>query len=141
MDSSYLKHYSQSADANTMFDGAALTDLQKELLAKVDEYGVVWAERAFKQLFPFLYNNRHEQAGIGNGKAIALLVTRTQISEGAAEALARGLIDYGQGGELDDEALAAALQVVPTPAPTAGPTATSSATPTASPSTPGEPAP
>jgi len=48
MDSSYLKHYSQSADANTMFDGAALTDLQKELLAKVDEYGVVWAERAFK---------------------------------------------------------------------------------------------
>lgn len=48
MDSSYLTKYAKSADANTMFDGAPLTDLQRELLARVDQYGVAWAERAFK---------------------------------------------------------------------------------------------
>lgn len=48
MNSDYLKEYSKSADANTMFDAEALTEQQRELIAKVDEYGVAWAERAFK---------------------------------------------------------------------------------------------
>jgi len=66
-------------------------------------------------------------------KSMALLVVRTQISEGAAEALARELIVYGEGGEVDERALTAAFAVTATPAPT--PTATSgSSTPTSEPS-------
>ncbi len=48
-------------------------------------------------------------------KAMALLVVRAQISEGAAESLARGLIDYGDGGELNEPALAAAFSSIPKP--------------------------
>lgn len=48
MDSSYLNEYAHSADSNALFNGAPLTEQQKELIAKVDEYGVKWAERAFK---------------------------------------------------------------------------------------------
>lgn len=48
MDSSYLNEYAHSADSNALFNGAPLTGQQKELIAKVDEYGVKWAERAFK---------------------------------------------------------------------------------------------
>ena len=51
-------------------------------------------------------------------KSMALLVVRTQINEGAAEALARGLIDYGDGGELNETALSAAFAAVPTSEPT-----------------------
>lgn len=42
-------------------------------------------------------------------KAMALLVVRTQVPEGAAEALARQLIIYGDGGEVDEAALQAAF--------------------------------
>ncbi|QDF95483.1 acyl-CoA dehydrogenase [Azoarcus sp. DD4] len=49
MDSSYLTQYAaKSADNNTLFDGQPLTELQRELIARVDKYGVAWAERAFK---------------------------------------------------------------------------------------------
>ncbi len=48
MDSSYLAEYAHSADANAHFNGLPLTAEQKALIAKVDEYGVKWAERAFK---------------------------------------------------------------------------------------------
>ena len=48
MDSSYLNEYAHSADSNTMFDGPPLTQQQKDLIAKVDEVRVKWAERAFK---------------------------------------------------------------------------------------------
>jgi hypothetical protein len=51
-------------------------------------------------------------------KAMALLVVRSQISEGAAEALARGLISYGEGEELNESALSAAFAAAPTPSPT-----------------------
>jgi hypothetical protein len=51
-------------------------------------------------------------------KSMALLVVRAQINEGAAEALARGLIDYGDGGELNETALNAAFATLPTPEPT-----------------------
>ena len=54
-------------------------------------------------------------------KSMALLVLRTQITSGAAEALARGLIDYGDGGQLNDPALTAAFSgtpSTPTPEPT-----------------------
>ena len=50
-------------------------------------------------------------------KSMALLVVRAQITQGAAEALARGLIDYGDGSELDEPALAAAFSILPTPEP------------------------
>jgi hypothetical protein len=52
-------------------------------------------------------------------KSMALLVVRTQVSEGAAEALARGLIDYGDGGEMNETALAAAFAGVGDPEPAA----------------------
>mgnify|MGYP003704381777 CR=1 FL=1 len=48
MDSSYLKTYAESADANTMAHGLPLTDLQKSLIRQVDEAGPTWAERAFE---------------------------------------------------------------------------------------------
>jgi hypothetical protein len=46
-------------------------------------------------------------------KSMALLVVRAQVTEGGAEALARGLIDYGDGQEMNDAALAAALTSTP----------------------------
>jgi hypothetical protein len=64
-------------------------------------------------------------------KSMALLVVRTQITQGAAEALARGLIDYGQGGTLNERALNAAFAQTVTDAP--GPTDTPSPGPTPSP--------
>lgn len=48
MSSDYLRTYAQSADANAFAETAPLTSLQKELIAKVDERGVTWAERAFQ---------------------------------------------------------------------------------------------
>lgn len=48
MNSSYLRTYAQSADANALADGAPLTALQKKLIGMVDEVGVKWAERAFE---------------------------------------------------------------------------------------------
>ena len=53
-------------------------------------------------------------------KSMALLVLRTQITAGASEALARALIDYGEGGEISDVALTAAFAGTPsstTPSP------------------------
>jgi hypothetical protein len=46
-------------------------------------------------------------------KAMAMLVVRAEISEGAAESMARGLIDYGDGGSINERALAAALASTP----------------------------
>ena len=62
-------------------------------------------------------------------KSMALLVVRTQVSKGAAEALARQLISYGDGGEIDDAALQAAFtdtadaeaRVSPSPSPSDSP--------------------
>jgi hypothetical protein len=55
-------------------------------------------------------------------KSMALLVVRTAIPQGAAEALARGLVDYGQGGELNQRALEAAFAATePAPSPTPSP--------------------
>jgi hypothetical protein len=57
-------------------------------------------------------------------KSMALLVVRTAITQGAAEALARGLIDYGEGGELNQRALDAAFATTgtaPSPTPEATP--------------------
>lgn len=48
MNSNYLNEYAKSADGNTFFDGQPITELQRELIAAVDEYGVKWAERAFE---------------------------------------------------------------------------------------------
>jgi hypothetical protein len=48
-------------------------------------------------------------------KSMALLVVRSQIDEGASEALARGLIDYGEGRELNEKALSAAFASIPQP--------------------------
>jgi hypothetical protein len=44
---------------------------------------------------------------------MALLIVRAEITEGAAEALARGLIRYGDGGTIDDAALSAAFAAPP----------------------------
>jgi hypothetical protein len=76
-------------------------------------------------------------------KAMALLVVRAEISAGAAEALARGLIDYGDGGTIDERALVAAFAPTtgagngqpPVVAPTPTSTSTRPSSPSASPST------
>src|SRR5690606_13767406 len=70
MNSSYLAQYAKSADDSTLFDGAALTDKQRALIAKVDEYGIAWAERAFKHdresSFPMdNYKDLHEMGFLG----------------------------------------------------------------------------
>jgi hypothetical protein len=44
-------------------------------------------------------------------KAMAILVVRREITAGAAEALARSLVDYGDGRPINDAALAAAFAV------------------------------
>ena len=48
MDSAYLKTYAESADDNTLAHGLPLTEWQKQWLARVDEVGPRWAERAFE---------------------------------------------------------------------------------------------
>ena len=48
MDTSYLKTYAESADANTLAQGLPLTEQQKSLIRQVDEVGPTWAERAFR---------------------------------------------------------------------------------------------
>jgi hypothetical protein len=70
-------------------------------------------------------------------QSMALLVVRAEITQGAAEALARGLIDYGDGGTIDETALAAAFaSSLPPPAPgeAVPPVVAPSLPPTASPS-------
>jgi transglutaminase-like putative cysteine protease len=64
-------------------------------------------------------------------KSMALLVVRGQINEGAAEALARALVDYGDGRPISDAALTAAFATT---------TATSTATNTGTAASP-EPTP
>ena len=75
-------------------------------------------------------------------QSMALLVVRSQITQGAAEALARGLIDYGDGLPINEPALEAAFATslppapgatvapVVAPPPSASPTASPSASPT-----------
>ncbi|MFM7531897.1 MAG: acyl-CoA dehydrogenase family protein, partial [Rubrivivax sp.] len=49
IDCSYLRKTVKSANHNTLFtDGRPLTPLQRELVGRVDEVGVTWAERAFE---------------------------------------------------------------------------------------------
>ncbi|MDP9164458.1 MAG: transglutaminase-like domain-containing protein [Actinomycetota bacterium] len=54
-------------------------------------------------------------------KSMALLVVRAQINAGAAEALARSLINYGDGGDIDAAALSAAFATTDTTTPTGEP--------------------
>lgn len=54
-------------------------------------------------------------------KAMALLVVRAEVTKGAAEALARGLIDYGDGREMNDAALTAAFATTPASTETSAP--------------------
>ena len=83
-------------------------------------------------------------------KSMALLVVRAEISSGAAEALARGLIDYGDGGTIDERALAAAFAptsgitggppiVAPTPSASTSPSTTPSGSATPTPSSTASP--
>lgn len=70
MNSSYLAQFARSADDSTLFGGELLTDKQRALIAKVDEYGIAWAERAFKHdreaSFPTdNYNDLHEMGFLG----------------------------------------------------------------------------
>nr|BAH29956.1 4-nitrotoluene-oxidizing enzyme [uncultured bacterium] len=70
MNSSYLKQYAQSADDGTLFNASPLTDQQTSLIAKVDEYGVTWAERAFghdrEASFPMdNYRDLHDMGLLG----------------------------------------------------------------------------
>lgn len=46
-------------------------------------------------------------------QSMALLVVRAEITQGASEALARGLIDYGDGKPVDEAALEAAFANIP----------------------------
>lgn len=54
-------------------------------------------------------------------QSMALLVVRAQITQGASEALARGLIDYGDAKPVDETALAAAFATIPGVGPSATP--------------------
>ena len=70
MNSSYLEQFARSADDSTLFGGEPLTDKQRALIAKVDEYGITWAERAFKHdreaSFPTEnYKDLHEMGFLG----------------------------------------------------------------------------
>ena len=47
MDTQYLRRYAESADDNTLAHGLPLTDTQRDLIARVDEVGPTWAQRAF----------------------------------------------------------------------------------------------
>jgi hypothetical protein len=66
------------------------------------------------QLFTLVDGTQRIYLWFPTPKAMALLVVRSEITKGAAEALARGLIDYGDGRPLADAALAAAFATVPT---------------------------
>lgn len=48
MDTQYLRTYAESADDNTWAHGLPLTEQQRQLIARVDEVGPTWAQRAFK---------------------------------------------------------------------------------------------
>ena len=48
MDTQYLRTYAESADDNTLSQGLPLTELQRQLIARVDERGPNWAQRAFQ---------------------------------------------------------------------------------------------
>jgi hypothetical protein len=74
---------------------------------------------------PLRAQNDHEVYGVVDGtqrmylwfptvKSMALLVVRTEITQGAAEALARALIDYGDGRPISETALAAAFATTAT---------------------------
>nr|BAR45492.1 4-nitrotoluene-oxidizing enzyme [uncultured bacterium] len=70
MSNSYLEHYARSADDSTLFGGEPLTTKQRALIAKVDEYGPSWTERAFKHdreaSFPTEnYKDLHEMGFLG----------------------------------------------------------------------------
>lgn len=75
----------------------------KQLRAQNDHavYGVVDGTQRMYLWFPTV-------------KSMALLVVRTEITQGAAEALARALIDYGDGRPISDIALAAAFATTAT---------------------------
>jgi hypothetical protein len=54
-------------------------------------------------------------------KSMAILVVRAEINKGAAEALARALIDYGDGRAINETALTAAFATTPTSEPAPAP--------------------
>lgn len=66
-------------------------------------------------------------------QSMALLVVRGQVTQGAAEALARGLIDYGDGRPINEAALAAAFSSASSPPPSASTAGVASTTTTTAP--------
>lgn len=119
-----------------------VAQLKKGYVASDDEVvrAIAKSVGKVKELRP---QGSHELYGVVDGtqriylwfptvKSMALLVVRTQITEGAAEALARQLIGYGDGGEIDEAALQAAFAVTATADPR--PTSTRPSSPSPEPS-------
>jgi len=78
-------------------------------LGKVDALD----DQAGTELFTVRDGSQRVYLWFPTQKTMALLVLRAQIPEGAAEALARALIDYGNGGDINERALSAAFVNVP----------------------------
>jgi hypothetical protein len=76
------------------------------------------AAQAAHPLFAFDDGSQRIYLWFPTSKTVALLVVRAAISAGGAEALARSLVDYGDGGTINDVALSAALATPPQPSPT-----------------------
>jgi hypothetical protein len=65
-----------------------------------------------RELFTLLDGSQRVYLWFPTVKAMAILVVRSEINAGAAEALARSLIDYGDGRAINDDALGAAFATV-----------------------------
>jgi hypothetical protein len=62
------------------------------------------------QLFGSTQGSQRVYLWFPTSQSMALLVVRAQITQGAAEAMARALVHYGDGGTIDEPALAAAFE-------------------------------
>lgn len=86
-------------------------DVVKAITASLASDGKVKYLRSERrhQLFASAQGSQRIYLWFPTTQSMALLVVRAQITEGAAEALARALIRYGEGEPIDEPALAAAF--------------------------------
>jgi hypothetical protein len=86
-------------------------DLVKAVTESLGASGKVVRLRAEgqHQLFGSTQGSQRVYLWFPTAQSMALLVVRAQVTQGAAEALARALIHYGDGGTIDEAALAAAF--------------------------------
>jgi transglutaminase-like putative cysteine protease len=118
-----------SFNRNGLVQGALQVAQLKRGYVSTDKEVVAALTRSIGRVKQLPAQHDHRLWSLGDGsqriylwfptvKSMALLVVRAQITDGAAEALARSLIDYGDGGQINDAALTAAFASVPTSEPT-----------------------